>query len=186
MYPTILDIHKPDVRWLVARWWRINGGRCAQRSPGWGLLRCVMLWDMSRGVKGQLTVCICQMNPGAKKERLLQNGEREAEKTVMSSSAKNNIHFFGLVRPSVIPHDVISYNLQVFLIFSAFLQLTGVSKHTVAHIHTSEQLSSGHKHLRWSVQGPNASLRAEKKNLPTPFFFSLALDSPLPIIILHL
>lgn len=136
-------------------------------------------------VKGQLTVCICQMNPGAKKERLLQNGEREAQKAVMSSLAANNIHFFGLVRLSVIPRDVISYNRQVFLVFCAFLQLTGVSKHTVAHIHTSEQLSSGHKHLHWSVQGPNASLRAEKKKLPTPFV-SLPLDSPLPIIILHL
>lgn len=93
-----------------------------------------------------------------------EGGEAAAErqgggrKDADLSLATNNICFFGLVRLSVIPRDVISYNLQVFLIFCAFLQLTGVSKRTVAHIHTSEQLSSGHEHLHWSVQGPNASL----------------------------
>lgn len=60
-------------------------------------------------VKGQLTVCICQMNPGGKKERLLQNGEREAEKTLICLWPQTTFgFFFGLVRLSVIRRDEIS------------------------------------------------------------------------------
>lgn len=57
---------------------------------------------------GQLTMCICQMNPGAKKERLLQNGEREAGKTLICLWPQTMFGFFGLVCLSVILRDVIS------------------------------------------------------------------------------